>query len=116
LNIEDIKIDNGVVSEDYLSSLNKNQSSVVSNYNYVISRTYGASAALYGMFILYLLFNIFNIKKVIFTLIALYFIGYTVFVVFNNQPILNGGEFAHFGGILGGIISFLTYKTKKGIS
>ncbi len=116
LNIEDIKIDNGVVSEDYLSSLNKNQSNVVSNYNYVISKTYGASAALYGMFILYLLFNIFNIKKVIFTLIALYFIGYTVFVVFNNQPILNGGEFAHFGGILGGIISFLTYKTKKGIS
>jgi membrane associated rhomboid family serine protease len=115
LDIEDIKIDNGVVSDDYLLSLNEKQSNVVSNYNYVISKTYGASSALYGMFILYLLFNVFNIKKVIFNLTALYFIGYTLFVVFNHQPILNGGEFAHFGGIVGGVIAFLLYKTKKGI-
>jgi len=115
LNIGDIKIDGGVVSNNYLLSLKENQSNVVSNYNYVISKTYGASAALYGIFILYLLFNIVNVKKIIFNLTALYFIVYTVFVVFNNQPILNGGEFAHFGGIVGGFIIFLLYKTKKGI-
>lgn len=115
LDVTKIKTINGKVCNECLRSLTKDQSNVVNNYNYIISKTYGASASLFGIIVLYLLLNLLNIKKVFFNILAVYFILNVVFEVFRPQQILNGSQYAHFGGIVGGIIIFILHKIKKGI-
>lgn len=115
LDVSDIKVTNGKVSDKYLSSLTTNQSTVVKDYNYVISKTYGASSSLFGVIFLYLLFGLLNIKKLLFNVLATLLIVAATFEVFYHHHILNGSHFAHLGGVVGGLVVFIVYKTKKGI-
>lgn len=116
LNIDDVIIIDGEVSNVYLQSLNINQLESVTNYNYVISKTYGSSSSLFGIIVLYIMFNMLNIRKVLYNVLAIYFIVNATFEVFSYQHILNSSHYAHLGGSVCGFVLFILYKTKKGIN
>lgn len=116
INVEEIETENGLVSEKYLMDIDPKNYNVVKNYNYVISKTYGASGFLFGMILLYILFNLKNIRKVIPLLLGGYFLYITIDDFINSSTIYNGSTFAHFGGIVGGLVFYIYFKIKKDIN
>jgi membrane associated rhomboid family serine protease len=88
--------------------LNEKEKIAVEEYNYVKSKTHGASGALSGFIVFYLFLNILNYRKII--LIALGFhllyINYESFL--QPSSLMNGSCIAHFGGMLGGFL-FVCY-------
>jgi membrane associated rhomboid family serine protease len=115
LDVTKIKIINGKVCDECLTSPNGDQPNITNDYNYVISKTYGASSSLFGIIVLYVLFNLLIVKKVLYNVLGIYCILTTSLEVFSDQHILNGSQYAHFGGIVGGVVIFIIYKIKKGI-
>jgi len=115
IDVNDIKVVDGLVSHRYLFSLSNPQSKVVVNYDHIISKTYGASSALFGIIILYILFNLSNFKKVFFIVLGTYLVVKSLYLILNSEIILNGTGYAHFGGMIGGVAVFIWYKLKKGI-
>jgi membrane associated rhomboid family serine protease len=116
INVEEIETKNGLVSEKYLINVDVKKYNVVKDYNYVISKTYGASGFLFGMILLYLLFNLKNIRKAIPLLLGGYFLYITIDDFINSSTIYNGSTFAHFGGVVGGLVFYIYFKTKKDIA
>jgi membrane associated rhomboid family serine protease len=114
VNVEDIKITNHSIDENYLSKLNRVQRNKVLDYQYVISKSYGASGAIGGMILIYMLFNIKNLKKILYILLGSYIVYLTMDGINQNNTLLNGSHYAHAGGMFGGLIIYLFYKTKKG--
>jgi membrane associated rhomboid family serine protease len=115
LNIDplSIEIKDHSVSREYLSTLDEDSIEVVREYNRVISKTYGASSALYGIIAIYLLLNIGNLKKIGFNLLAIYCIGYTTYSLFENTRIFDGSDYAHIGGFMTGLIFLLIKKASQ---
>jgi len=110
INPSTIEIKDHRVSQEYLSTLDESDVSIVREYNRVISNTYGASSALYGIIAIYLLLNFTNLKKIGFNLLAVYCIGFTLFSLFKNTNILDGSDYAHIGGFTTGVIFLLIKK------
>ena len=110
---KDIKINDGYVSKEYLETLNHKQKYVVMDYDYVISKSYGASSAVFGFIIIYIILNLTNFKKILFNVLGLYLIYVTINGILINDEILNGSHYAHFGGMVGGLIFYLYMKIKK---
>jgi len=115
INIKDIKVSNFLVDESYLSTLSPNQSEVVKDYNNIISKTYGASSALFGIILIYLLFNITNIKKILYNILAIHLIYVVVNGFIYNSVITSGSDYSHVGGLFGGLLIYILFKTKKDI-
>lgn len=116
IDINNIEIENGKVSNEYLSHLDENKSKIVVNYNFVISKTYGASSSLFGIIIFYVLLNLKKIKKILIVLLGLILITNTCIILSEETWLLNGSEYAHFGGMIGSLVFYLFYKLKKGTS
>ena len=114
IEVKDIKVTNFLVDESYLDSLNPNQVSVVSDYNYVISKSYGASSSLFGIILIYVLLNFLNIKKVLFNVLCIYLISVVIIGFIFNEIIYSGSDYAHVGGLFGGLLLFVWVKIKKG--
>jgi membrane associated rhomboid family serine protease len=115
VDIKDIKVSNFLVDDEYISTLNETQIDAVKEYNNVISKTYGASPSVFGIVLIYLLFNILNIKKIIFNLLSLYLIFLTIVGFVYSTTILTGSDYTHLGGLIGGLLIFIFFKTKKDI-
>jgi len=115
IKVENIKITNYSVNDFYLSNLSEGQRIKVSDYQYVISKSYGASGAIGGMILIYLLLNIKNLKKILYIILGSYIVYFTMDGITQNGTLLNGTHYAHAGGMFGGLIIYLLYKTKKGI-
>ena len=114
VDIKDIKVSDFLVDTTYINTLKPNQVDVVDDYNEVISKTYGASAALFGIVLIYLLFNIINLKKILFVCLGVY-LSYGVISGFINNDIITGGsDYSHVGGMFGGLLLFIWFKIKKG--
>lgn len=109
----DIKVMDGVVDEDYIAELPTLQKQPVREYNRVISKTYGASSYLFGVIALYLILFLLDFKKIFFVLVALYFLGSTVYDLSLGSTILNSSAYAHLGGALGGLLIYFLFKLKK---
>jgi len=116
IDVNNIKITNYHVDDNYLSKLKLHQQIKVSDYQYVISKTYGASGAIGGMILIYMLFNIRNIKKIMYIILGSYIIYVTMCAITKESTLLSGSDYAHAGGMLGGLIISLLYVTKKGIN
>ena len=115
VNVEDIKIYNGQVDENYVEKFDSNNQEIILNYNYVTSRTYGNSGCVYGIIVIYLFFNILKIRKILYLLIGGFFVLLEILVFNIDSNILDGTAYAHTGGILAGVIVTFLYKLKKGI-
>lgn len=115
VDIKDIKVSDFLVDTSYISTLKPNQVSVVDDYNNVISKTYGASAALFGIVLIYLLFNITNIKKILYNILAIHLIYVVVNGFIYNSVITAGSDYSHVGGLFGGLLIYILFKTKKDI-
>jgi membrane associated rhomboid family serine protease len=117
INPKEIKIDNNQkVSEFYLEKLTTPQSNAVRNYNHVTSKTYGASGALFGFVVLYLFMNFRDIKKIPFLVLGLILIYNNVYDSLHYQEYQNGlnaASFAHYGGMLGGVLIFMSWACYK---
>ena len=119
INPNEIKIDkNYKVNEFYLEKLSSHQSNVVRNYNHVTSKTFGASGALFGFVVIYLFMNFNTIRKLPFLVLGLLLIYNNVYESMHYQEIQNGlnaSSFAHYGGMIGGIVIFFfdRYMTKR---
>ena len=116
VDVNNIKITNYLVDDNYLSKLKLHQQIKVSDYQRVIGKTYGASGAIGGMILIYMLFNIRNIKKIMYIILGSYIIYVTMCAITKESILLSGSDYAHAGGMLGGLIIFLLYVTKKGIN
>lgn len=112
--VENIKITNYSVDESYLSRLKQDQRKKVLDYQYVISKSYGSSGAIGGMILIYILFNIKNLNKILYVLLGSYIVYLTMDGINQNNTLLNVTHYAHAGGMFGGLIIYLFYKTKKG--
>jgi membrane associated rhomboid family serine protease len=108
-----IEIKDHRVSQEYLSTLDESDIVIVREYNRVISKTCGASSALYGIIAIYLLLNLTSLKKISFNLLATYCIGFTLFSIFKNTNILDGSDYAHIGGFTTGLIFLLIKKASQ---
>jgi membrane associated rhomboid family serine protease len=116
LNPENIPLNKrNEVKEDFFNKLNSKQKIAVKDYNYITSKTSGASGALYGIVLVYILINFFNYRKILFLALAFYFVyqNFENFLEPNN--LINGSSVAHFGGMMGGLIIgiSLLIKNKK---
>lgn len=92
------------VNEEYMSKLNSKQKIAVEKYNYITSKTNGASGALYGIVLVYILINFFNFRKILFLALAFYFVYQNFENFLEPNDLINGSSFAHFGGMIGGLI------------
>lgn len=116
INIDDIRLSNFNVDDNYLSTLTSDQSIEVTKYNRVISKTYGASSSLFGMILIYILLNFKTLRKLPYVVLGLYLIYETINRSTQIDPLLSGSDYSHIGGMVGGLILYITYKTKKGIN
>jgi len=105
-----IKLDNeNHVDSAYLSSLKPNQIKSVENYNHVTSKTHGSSGFMFGIILMYLLYNWSNYKKIIPIFLGGYLIFQNIEELLLDEKITNGSVYAHFGGMLGGLICFIIF-------
>lgn len=101
------------VDQIYFSMLNKKEKFAVEDYNYVTSKTHGASGALSGFIVFYLFLNILNYRKIIFNALGFFllYINYESFL--QPSSLINGSCMAHFGGMLGGFLFVCYYWVYK---
>jgi membrane associated rhomboid family serine protease len=120
INIKDIKLSDGEIDDDYLKTLDVKKQEVVNLYHNVISKTLGSSASISGLIIIYLFFNLLNIKNIKQTVLSIIVIIWILNGFFGESEIIIIGDYAHFGGFLGGLIISLyfmynnTLQTKNG--
>ena len=96
--------DRHVVDNAFFATLNEKQKIAVEEYNYVTSKTNGASGALFGFVVFYLVLNIFNFKKIVYTLLGIELIYSNIDSFLEPSSLINGSCLAHFGGMLGGLL------------
>jgi hypothetical protein len=101
--------DRHVVDNAFFATLNEKQKIAVEEYNYVTSKTNGASGALFGFVVFYLVLNIFNFKKIVYTLLGIELIYSNIDSFLEPSSLINGSCLAHFGGMLGGLFFILYY-------
>ena len=97
------------VDDKYYLKLNASQINVVKEYNFVTSKTNGASGALFGIIVIYLFLNLLNYRKVLFLLFGFYTLYENYQVLLESSTQINGSCCAHLGGILGGLIIISFY-------
>lgn len=116
IDVSDIKLNNSnsQVSQDYLITFEQKRFDTIEQYNHIISKSYGVSGFLFGIILLYVMFNIFNLRKILVVILCLYMMITTFTGVVNPPTILNGSHFAHFGGLVGGLMVYIYLKIKKG--
>lgn len=101
--------ENHEIDPTFYTILSIEQSTAVREYNYIISKTYGASGALYGIIVMYLIINFFNYKKIICLLLGLFGIYENIAEILKPAKLINGSCFAHIGGMIGGLIFLLLF-------
>jgi membrane associated rhomboid family serine protease len=97
------------VDNAFFATLNEKQKIAVEEYNYVTSKTNGASGALFGYITFYLFLNILNFRKIIFNALGFYLLYSNLEVFLEPSSLMNGSCLAHFGGMLGGLLFILYY-------
>ncbi len=96
------------VDDDYFATLNEKQKIAVKEFNFVTSKTNGASGALFGFTVFYLFLNILNYRKLLFVVLGFHILYSNLEVFLQPSSLMNGSCLAHFGGMLGGML-FLEY-------
>jgi len=105
INPNSIPLDNRhVVKLDYLSSLEPKEQKIVRDYNWITSKSNGASGALFGFIVFYLFLNLLNYRKIIYLLIGLYLVYGNVSLYFAFPRLSDGSVYAHLGGMFGGLL------------
>jgi membrane associated rhomboid family serine protease len=116
--INDIKVKNFKIDDDYLSTLNVDENNVVRLYHNVINKLVGASSTISGIIVIFFFFNIRELKRQASTILAIILsiiLGYTIIMNITQQnDILDISDYAHFGGFVGGLIISVYYNTKNG--
>ena len=114
--INDIKVKNFKIDDDYLSTLNVDESNVVRLYHNVINKLVGASSTISGIIVIFFFFNIIEFKRQSSTILAIILsiiLGYTIITNITQQnDILDISDYAHFGGFVGGLIVSILYNKK----
>lgn len=117
INVEDIELDrNHKVSVRFLNNLEHSNREIVKEYNYVTSKTYGSSGALYGFVLIYVLQNYIFRKKILFSVIGLILIAFEFFEFSEKGMDFIIANYAHFGGLIAGLFLTLLFKIKNTIS
>lgn len=115
INIKDIKISEFHVDEKYLNTLNTDQLYVIRDYNNVISKAYGASSSVFGILLIYIILNIKNVKKYFYVILAILLVYLGINGIKQNNEILNGSNYAHMGGVVGGFILIIIRRINIGL-
>lgn len=102
---------NHEIDAAFYTTLSIEQATAVREYNYIISKTFGASGALYGIIVMYLLINFFNYKKIICLVLGLFGIYENVVEILKPAKLINGSCFAHVGGMIGGLIFLFAFPS-----
>ena len=112
--INEIIMVNDRVSQEYLESItDENIREKVKKYNHITSKTYGASAALFGFIIMFFFYSRISLKTSLIYLLGLYCIVDNLLIVFSNEVLLDGGAFAHLGGMIGALILIVFFKINR---
>ena len=104
------------VDDVFFATLNEKQKIAVEEYNYVTSKTHGASGALFGFTVFYLILNILNFKKIIFIALGFHLLYSNLEAFLEPSSLMNGSCLAHFGGMIGGFLFvcyYWFYQKKK---
>lgn len=104
------------VEDSFYASLNEKQKIAVEEYNYVTSKTHGASGALFGFTVFYLFLNILNYRKMIFIALGFHLLYSNLEAFLEPSSLINGSCLAHFGGMIGGFLFvcyYWFYQKKK---
>jgi membrane associated rhomboid family serine protease len=104
------------VDDVFFATLNEKQKIAVEQYNYVTSKTNGASGALFGFTVFYLFLNILNFKKIIFIALGFHLLYSNLEAFLEPSSLMNGSCLAHFGGMIGGFLFvcyYWFYQKKK---
>jgi membrane associated rhomboid family serine protease len=103
IDIHDIKIKDFSIDEKYIEKLSEKEYEKVILYNRVISKTVGSSGAITGIIFIYL-FYMREIRKILTISFALFIIYITINNFIRPGLLLEIGDSAHFGGMIGAII------------
>ena len=103
------------VDDVFFATLNEKQKIAVEEYNYVTSKTNGASGALFGFTVFYLFLNILNFKKIIFIALGFHLLYSNLEAFLEPSSLMNGSCLAHFGGMIGGFffVCYYWFNQKK---
>ena len=107
------------VASNYFEKLTPQQQVAVEEYNWVTSKSNGASGALFGIIIFYIVLNILNYRKALFLALGFYLFYNNLTDFLTPSPLINGSCLAHFGGMVGGLLIlgfYFIFMVKKNSS
>jgi membrane associated rhomboid family serine protease len=113
LSINKIKFVNKRVRYDCRTNLTSKQLEVIDDYNYVFSKSFGASCSVFGIIVFYFLSNLTNYRKILLSIISGYLLYDNIYGFFNSDIIYSNKFYGHFGGMFAGLLFFLLFHVLR---